>query len=66
MALPFVRLWRGFAAISVRRVQLAVFRVSAKLGGFHPMCAKQNQQDLLSAFGTLILERLATAGAFLS
>jgi hypothetical protein len=26
------------------------------------MCAKQSQKDLFSAFGTLILERLATAG----
>jgi hypothetical protein len=30
------------------------------------MCANQSQKDLFSAFGTLILERLATAGAFLS
>jgi hypothetical protein len=26
------------------------------------MCANQSQKDLFSAFGTLILERLATAG----
>jgi hypothetical protein len=26
------------------------------------MCANQDQKDLFSAFGTLILERLATAG----
>ncbi len=34
--------------------------------GLLPICANQNQKDLFSAFGTLILERLATAGAFLS
>jgi hypothetical protein len=33
-----------------------------KSGGLHPIGANQNQKDLFSAFGTLILERLATAG----
>jgi hypothetical protein len=31
-------------------------------GGFHPVGANQSQNDLFSASGTLILERLATAG----
>jgi hypothetical protein len=57
---------RWWSAVFVGRVKPASSVENTKNGGLHPMCANQNQKDLFSAFGTLILERLATAGAFLS
>jgi orotidine-5'-phosphate decarboxylase len=52
--------------MKVGRVQAASYSsvILKTVGG--TKCALKIQKDLFSAFGTLILERLATAGAFLS